>query len=66
MTTSQTTNPSAPVRAVKVPQIWAEVEIAERWKAVYRLVLQNRRLVVGEIRLIPKEDDPANPQCESG
>ena len=58
--------PIAPVRAVKVPQIWAEVEIAERWKAVYRLVLQNRRLVVGEIRLIPKEDDPANPQCDQG
>ena len=47
--------PPKGVTMIKVPQIWLEAELDDQWRAAYRLVVQNGRLVLGEVRVLPLE-----------
>ena len=43
------------VERVDAYNIWAMIDIDRRWRAGYRLVLQDGRPVVGEVRVFPRE-----------
>lgn len=53
-----------PRRLVRVPEMWLEAPIDDDWVIAYRLVAQQGRLVIGELRIIPAE--PARPDQEPG
>ena len=41
---------------VLVTNVWVGVDLDEHWRAAYRLVAQADRFVVGEVRLVPREE----------
>ena len=51
-------------RKLKMPLVshmWAELPLDDHWRARYRLMIQDGRPVIGELRIVPREDGAQGP-----
>lgn len=48
----------------EVEDLWVEVDVADRWRAAFRLMESDDTFVVAEVRLFPRDEFPGRPHGE--